>query len=176
MTKHNRNIYSILFIILVIIMQSCRYRIGNHYSCCIKQSRKIGVYLCSYYPNNIKINDSIAFKIKGVFAEKKYKQLNNNKIFPKYLVDSSKIQLVINFEPSWNDLWEKYGYSETWKFSNMYSVRKNIWAIDINSPFPPDTVKVNVINYETDSTGGAGIHYGEIIGDFIIVKKKIENN
>ena len=143
---------------------------GDRYSINISQSKEIGVYICEYTSKCLLINDSIKISITNIIAEKQHGIYSHDTDTP-YTIDSTKSQIVLAIEPSWGELWEKYGYSNTWKFSNMYSVRENTWVIDIYSPIPPDTVYIDVINDEADSTGRAGIHYGEKIGEFYIVKK-----
>jgi len=171
MRNFQKLVFPICLVFIILLLQSCRYRFGDKSSSSIKQSRQIGTFICEFIPSNILIHDSIQFEITSVFAEHRYRQLNNKRFFINYKIDSTKSQLVIVTNPGWGELWEKYGYSETWKFSNMYSVRKNTWVIDIDSPIPPDTVYIEVINDVADSTGRAGIHYGEKIGEFYIVKK-----
>jgi len=170
----NFRLYIILLVIIIItIIQSCidfGNNVGARCSVSEEQSKEIGVFIGKYKPIKIRILDSIQFEIINILAEKKHGIYSYDTDAP-YTIDTLKSQLVLVTEPGWGVLWKKYGYSETWKFSNMRSVRKHTWVIDIDAPIPPDTVKVEVINDEADSTGGAGIHYGEKLGEFILVKK-----
>lgn len=165
-------LYIGLFIVSSILIQSClnfSNNWGDRFSVDVEQSKKLDVFICAYNTKKVKISDSIQFNIINIIAEKKHGIYSHN-TNATYTIDSTKSQLVLVTEPGWGELWKNYGYSETWEFSNMRSVRKNTWVIDIDAPIPPDTVYVEVINDEADSTGGAGIHYGEKIGEFIIAK------
>ena len=165
--KHKR---LLIAVVATLTIASCGRRIGDRYSSSINISKSRDIFITEYNSKDIHINDTINFSIKRILAEKKYK-VNSYKYFAPFKILQNKSQLVLVIEPSWGELWKNYGYSETWKFSNMYSVRKDTWVIDFNSPIPPDTVIVEVINDEADSTGRAGIHYGDKIGEFIIIKK-----
>jgi hypothetical protein len=163
----------LLFFLILIVLSSCEFGnpIGERYSANIKQSENIDVFIHEYNPKKITINDSIKISIISIIAEKKHGIYSYDKDAP-YSIDSTKSQLVLTTEPGWGELWKKYGYRETWDFSNMRSVRKYTWVIDIDAPIPPDTVSIEVIRRHIDSTGRPGIHYGEKIGEFTIVKKK----
>ena len=169
----NFRLFIIFYAIVIITMiQSCLdfgNKVGDRFSVNEEQSKEIGVFIGKYKPIKIRISDSIQFEITNIIAEKKHGIYSYDADAP-YTIDTTKSQLVLVTEPGWGELWKKYDYRETWEFSNMRSIRKNTWVIDIDAPVPPDTVKVEVINDEADSTGGAGIHYGEKIGEFIIVK------
>jgi len=167
---YNTRIYIISFLIIITLF-SCGNPIGRRYSANIKQSKDVGIFISEYNPiDNITINDSVKISIISVFAEKQIGVYSYDFNAP-YVIDSTKSQLVLVTEPGWGELWKKFGFTETWDFSNMRSVRKHTWVIDIDSPISPDTVKVEVINYERDSIGKHGLHYGEKISEFIIVKK-----
>ena len=168
---NRKNAFIFIAGLLMFASESCGTNIGDKSSPSIEYAKEVGTYICEYTPMSVFINDSIKFEITSVFAEYRYRQLDEDLFFVDYSIDTSKSQLVLYIKPSWGELYDSSGYSETWKFSNMYSVRKNTWVIDIDKPIPPDTVKVEVINDEADSTGGPGIHYGEKIGEFIVIKK-----
>ncbi len=169
-----RFFYIFVISFFIISLQSCGHRFGDKSSSSIAQSQEIGTYICKFIPSNVMINDSIQFNITNVFAEKRYRQLNNDRFLINYTIDKTKSQLVLYIEPSWWELSDSNGYRKTWKFSNMHSVRKHTWVIDIDAPIPPDTVYVEVIRRHIDSTGGAGVHYGEKLGEFIIVKSIVD--
>jgi len=163
----------LLAIVIITMIQSCidfGNNVGDRFSINEKQSKELGVFIGKYRPIKIRISDSIQFEIINIIAEKKHGIYSYDTDAP-YTIDSTESQIVLVTKPGWGELWKKYGYSKTWGFSNMRSIRKNTWVIDIDAPIPPDTVKVEIINDEADSTGGAGIHYGEKIGEFILIKK-----
>lgn len=156
------------------ILQSCQHPfriLGECSSPSIGESKTIGTFLFEYIPGHIKINDSIQFTIKQVFAEKQYGYYSH--LDPSYTIKNSKSQIVVIFDKKLDDI---KGYSYTWRFTKLrYDIPKRS-SIEFNDSIPPDSVQIDIIRRDINyATGLAGNKENEKIGHFTIHKDFTKN-
>ncbi len=145
--------------------------LGSCSSSSIEHARAIGTFLFEYIPNHIKINDSIQFTIKQVFAENQYGYYSH--LDPSYTIKINKSQIVVITEKKIDEV---KGYSNTWIFSNLHYDNPGILSIEYNDSIPPDTIRIDILRRDINSvTGLADSQNDEIIGHFTLIKKINKN-
>jgi hypothetical protein len=170
-TKFNIILFQIF---LIVFLSSCRYfntNLGKCSSSSIEYAKKKGTFLSEYIPGRIKINDSIQFTIKQVFAENQYGYYSHSD--PSYTIKKDKSLIVVITEKKIDEV---KGYSNTWIFSNLNWVNPGILSIKYNDSIPPDTIQIDILRRDINSTTGlAGNRDNEKIGYFKLVKKFDKN-
>ncbi len=166
-----RRIYILFTLLLfVIFFQGCNHpfrKLGKCSSSSIEHSKAYGTYLSEYIPYHIKINDSIQFTIKQVFAEKQYGYKSH--LDPSFVIDTNKSQIVVVLEKKIDEI---KGYSYYWRFDKLRFAEPHILYIDYDTLVPPDTVQIEVVRRDiNNATGLAGSKQDEKIGHFILLKK-----
>ena len=121
-----------------------------------------------YKSDYVKINDSIQFAIKEVFAEKQYGQYSYSN--PSYTIESCKTQVEIILEQK---IFQVQGFSKTWKFTKLGIDLPDRLSILYDTSTPPDTIPIDIVRKDIDKTTYlAGKRNGEKIGQFILIKNK----
>lgn len=169
--KNKLCIYSKL-LLLICILSSCNFSkvdtLGRRSSPSIKRSKKVEAFLWEYKSNYVKINDSIQFAIKEIFAEKQYGQYSYSN--PSYTIESCKTQVEIILE---QNIFQIQGFSKTWKFTKLGIDLPDRLSILYDTSIPPDTIPIDIVRRDIDpNTGLAGKLDDEKIGQFILTKKK----
>jgi len=171
-----KKLYIILLLLSVTrLISSCSlFNIGHLGRCSstsIENAREIGTFLSEYVPYRVKINDSIQFTIKQVFAEKQYGYYSHAD--PSYTIQNNKSQIVVILEKKIDDV---KGFSYTWGFDKLGYDRAERLSIEYNDSIPPDTIQIDILRVDINSvTGRAGSRDDEIIGHFTLRKKFNKN-
>lgn len=170
------------YIILLLLfstkfLSSCNlfdtHYIGRCSSSSIERAKSNGTFFSEYVPYHVKINDSIQFTIKQVFAEKQYGYYSHSD--PSFTIKNNKSQIIVILDKKIDDI---KGYSYTWRFSNLRYDQPNRLSHQYDSSIPPDTIQIEIERVDINSaTGLAGSRDEENIGQFIIIKNynKITN-
>jgi hypothetical protein len=165
----------LLSLIFIKLSSSCNlfdtHYIGRCSSSSIESAKSNGTFLSEYVPYHVKVNDSIQFTIKQVFAEKQYGYYSTSK--PSFTIKNNKSQIIVILDKKIDDI---NGYSFTWRFSNLRYDKPDRLSHQYDSSIPPDTIQIEIERVDINKvTGLAGPHDEEQIGHFTIVKNFNKN-
>ena len=132
------------------------YKKASRISYTEQASKKRGVYLWSYKPKQVIINDSIQFKIIEGFAEKQF--IESQEHLHVKGEDSIQIKLITD-----SNLVLEGNYNSTW-IVNDVSYHGNGFVKKFKGIMPSDTIMFNVFNKEVESRSK--------IGEFCIERKE----
>ncbi len=133
--------------------------IGARYSASMKQSMEIGTYLHSYYPIDVKINDTIKFTVKEAFAEKRHGQYSYEN--DDYRIEKKGSQVIIITK---EDVSLMKGYWYNWDFADFTNIRRNAFYCNYKN-IAPNNIVVYVIKCDRSIKL-------DTIGRFKLVKMK----
>ncbi len=157
-----------LVVLLYVLLISCKpivKNLGPFSSPNIEESKKTGALLWEYNPVSAKINDTIDFDMKEVFAEKQYGYESYND--SHYKIADDKFQIIIVGTKGLTQL----GHFHVWVLDNFRAISPISLKKDYEKLLPPDTVLVKILRVDINVGGGSGKDDKKEIGSFVLRRK-----
>jgi hypothetical protein len=96
------------FYTVIIVTMGCHLgKTGSSMCDSIKESRKMGFYICEYQPHKVIINDTLQFQIKEAWLEKQWSYGESGNAYER-----ERFQLIVLTE---EDIFEKTDYAFSWR-------------------------------------------------------------